>query len=297
MWSTWGKLEVVKRFGVLVMCVACQVPDVDLTGKQCPCPESWTCDPTTNTCGRGDAGTRDAPGDSTDASTLDQGLLFWFKLDELTGTTFADASGNGYDGTTMNPPHTMWDPDGKINGALHFDGSGYASVVCPPDNTLTQAFTVATWVSFDSFGTAPFTLSDFAIVEGTGGGTEGGWGIGATDQCGGHTLGLELASSVTGTTRTIRCSATTIQIKTWYQLTAVYDGAAGRADLYVDGVLANGTVLGTVPAMTFQPPACPYLGVASNQANHLTGLLDEVRVYARALAPSEVLAVYHASGG
>src|SRR3954470_6299940 len=46
--------------------VACRIADVDLTGKQCPCPSGWYCNATTATCSR-TAEPIDAPPDSTDA--------------------------------------------------------------------------------------------------------------------------------------------------------------------------------------------------------------------------------------
>ncbi|HEY1554506.1 MAG TPA: hypothetical protein VGF94_06695 [Kofleriaceae bacterium] len=43
---------------------ACSVPDVDYTGKQCPCPSGYSCSATLQTCTRGETGSDAAAGDS-----------------------------------------------------------------------------------------------------------------------------------------------------------------------------------------------------------------------------------------
>jgi hypothetical protein len=35
---------------VLAVVAACRVPDVNLTGRMCPCADGWVCDPATQTC-------------------------------------------------------------------------------------------------------------------------------------------------------------------------------------------------------------------------------------------------------
>ena len=50
------------------------------------------------------------------------GLVAHWKLDESSGTSAADSSGNGYTGTLTNGP--VWQPaGGQIDGALEFDGT------------------------------------------------------------------------------------------------------------------------------------------------------------------------------
>ena len=46
----------------IVALVACKVPDVDLTGKHCPCASGYTCDDNTQLCVQGDFA--DAPADT-----------------------------------------------------------------------------------------------------------------------------------------------------------------------------------------------------------------------------------------
>jgi hypothetical protein len=48
-------------------------------------------------------------------------LVGWWRLDEGTGTTAYDSSGNGNDGTILGNPQWV---AGKVGGALDFDGNG-----------------------------------------------------------------------------------------------------------------------------------------------------------------------------
>ena len=45
-----------------------------------------------------------------------------------------------------------------------------------------------------------------------------------------------------------RYGATTLQANTWYYVTGVYNAATRTMDVYLNGVLDNGTLLGTVTA-------------------------------------------------
>jgi Concanavalin A-like lectin/glucanases superfamily len=283
---------------VVIAMGGCHVADIDLTGKQCPCAVGFQCDDATNTCVRGiaDAATDDA----IDGDTM-QGLQFWFKLDEASGTTVTDSSGHAGDGALMLAHDTWLPTGGKLHGALHADGSAPGTCVpfpasCTTNPTFTTALTVAGWVNFDRFQTAPYSLGDFAVVQGTSGGMEGGWGVGATDKCGTETLGFEVTAP-NDSNRNTRCGTTVIALGTWYHVTGVYDGASGRQDLYVGGVKEAGPLMGTTPAMLAHPPGCPKLVCPSNNMNVMAGTLDEIRVYDRALSDDEVVAVFHASGG
>src|SRR5262249_57797311 len=104
----------------------------------------------------------------------------------------------------------------------HVDGANYRGCVTFPTPCPTtipefdHRFTVSGWVKFDRFQTAPYSLGDFAIVQGSSAGTEGSWGVGATDICGMETLGFMVAPSANSAARVIRCGTTVISIGTWY---------------------------------------------------------------------------------
>ena len=85
----------------LVLAVAlagCSVPDVDYTGKQCPCPSGYTCNAATSTCSRsalandarGPDGTRGGSDGATDAAPAASCLAQPFALEIYSTATFAD---------------------------------------------------------------------------------------------------------------------------------------------------------------------------------------------------------------
>jgi hypothetical protein len=59
-------------------------------------------------------------GNGSQIATEDASLVGWWKLDEKSGTTVHDSSGNGKHGRLVEGP--TWTP-GKINGALHFSST------------------------------------------------------------------------------------------------------------------------------------------------------------------------------
>ena len=78
-------------------------------------------------------------------------LVGWWKLDESSGLTAHDSSGNGNDGTLNGS--AVWQPDGgKINGAIELDGTpGYVSI--PHSDSLKLInqgdFTITMWFRQD----------------------------------------------------------------------------------------------------------------------------------------------------
>jgi len=69
-------------------------------------------------------------------------LVGYWKLDDGTGTTAADSSGNGGDGTFEGEPQWV---SGMIEGALEFDGDD--AVNCGDILPITDALTIACWVN------------------------------------------------------------------------------------------------------------------------------------------------------
>ena len=75
----------------------------------------------------------------------------------------------------------------------------------------------------------------------------------------------------------------------WNHLVGTYDGTTLR--IYVDGVLAGSTVaVGTIDATTLDS----LIGVHNSLAtNFFNGLLDDVRIYNRALSNDEIKQLYN----
>jgi len=75
-------------------------------------------------------------------------LVGHWRLDDGSGTTAHDQSGNGNDGTLINDP--VW-AIGIINGALQLDGiDDYVNCGNDPSLNITDAVTLAAWVKLNS---------------------------------------------------------------------------------------------------------------------------------------------------
>ncbi|MBI2116976.1 MAG: hypothetical protein HYT85_18115 [candidate division NC10 bacterium] len=113
---------------------------------------SWNTTTATNGSHTLTAVARDAAGNTTTSAgvsvtvandTSNPGLVGYWKVDEGSGTTATDSSGNGNTGTLMNGP--TWTV-GKLNSALSFDGlTNYVSV---PHTAALDAYplSVAVWM-------------------------------------------------------------------------------------------------------------------------------------------------------
>lgn len=77
-----------------------------------------------------------------------RGLAGWWKLDEVSGTTAADSSGNGRDGTLMgNVTFDNNSVEGEVGKALKLEGKGvYVQITGYKGVTGTAPRTVAAWI-------------------------------------------------------------------------------------------------------------------------------------------------------
>ncbi|HEY1555437.1 MAG TPA: LamG domain-containing protein [Kofleriaceae bacterium] len=255
-------------------------------------------------CGRiGFGGGDDAGGDDGpvgDGSRLGVGLEFYYPLDQSAGHAVPDASGHARNGYAWDPTtHMQWlAGGGVVGGALHFDGTAYESFalfpaagsMCGSAPALTGSLTLSAWAKFDSFGDwSGYSLGDFIIGRGEGGGTGGGWGLGATNGCGAETAGFEV--SVDSGRYAIVCGTTALSPGTWHHLAGVFDAAAQTMDVYVDGMLDTGPMTSdsaAIPSSSVPTGMCPYLGAGANQQHLLVGSVDEARVYSRPLTAAEL---------
>ncbi|MBI4286448.1 MAG: LamG domain-containing protein, partial [Chloroflexi bacterium] len=206
--------------------------------------------------------------------TPEGGVSYW-NLDEGSGTV-ANDSWDGNHGTIVG---TAW-VAGIVNGALEFDGTTYIDV--PNAANLNPAqLTVELWLKpSDTYGNSWYgILSRFPNPTG-----QGAWEFESQGApfflLGGNNVG----------TYVVAWAATVPEVGKWYQLVGTYDGNEAR--IYVNGVLE-----GTALAAGFDPtgPQDLSIGRRTDDANNrFKGVMDEVKVYSRALTDAEILANYQA---
>ncbi len=79
----------------------------------------------------------------------DPSLIAWYKLDEMSGTTAADSSPSGNDGTLNGGAQWV---AGWLGGALQFNGANaYVDCGAAAGNGITDSITLAAWINCDTF--------------------------------------------------------------------------------------------------------------------------------------------------
>lgn len=230
---------------------------------------------------------------------LKQGLVVHYPFDK----DAADASGKGHHGKVQGATAVA---EGKIGGALSFDGKDdFVAVPAAATQGLLR-FTLALWVKTEQAGASPrATFWQNPTLVGV---ASGGWGS--------RDLSLMLENGraayfhgLPGAEVDMACfSATAVNDGQWHHLALVNDGP--RVRLFVDRRLARGdgfahgggsaTHLGklTQTASGAAFGAAPLFIGATDDAHgsptakcHFQGLIDDVRLWRRALSPAEIAAL------
>jgi pectate lyase len=216
-----------------------------------------------------------------------------WKLDEATGLSAADSSGNANNGTLQSGP--TWVP-GRIGTGLSFDGSptGGDDVVNAGNGASLRnlgAMTIAAWIKVGGVGEAgnPGRI----VHKATGTAPVNGWQF-VTQ--GTNQLGFAVDYT---TTDLIRVSAANVfTLGGWHHVAVTWDGtgAASNVVMYVNGTAVGGyaTTTNASGDRVSDEGASIHLGNEPNGARTLHGALDDVRVYDRVLDLGEIRALHRA---
>ena len=197
----------------------------------------------------------------------DPSLVGWWKFDEGMGQVAVDWSGQGNHGALQGDP--QWAP-GQVGDALEFDGSD-DFVDCGANEifNIDTNITVMSWIKvqqFDKNWQAIVTKGDNS------------WRLhrsNNTDNIAWGTSGLD-PTDITGSIN--------VNDGEWHHVAGVYDGT--QKILYIDGnidISANTT--GSIDGSTY------HVNIGENAqqtGRNWTGLIDDVRVYSRALTMDQI---------
>jgi prepilin-type N-terminal cleavage/methylation domain-containing protein len=206
----------------------------------------------------------------------DSSLVGYWPLDEGIGSTTADLSGNGNTGTWNGTPTgtSGYYSPGRIGSwAGAFDGtSTYVSTV---SSFIGQpiAFSVSMWINLATTQTMRTIFSNY-------GPSGSGWVVGINDSGSNH-IKFYLGSANLVSNSTLNNGA-------WYNVVATYVG--GNAMLYINGVV-DATSTATINYAG--SPYSPNFGKLSNSQQYFNGLIDDIRIYNRALSAAEITALYN----
>jgi hypothetical protein len=240
-----------------------------------------------------------AKGDSgfstdTSATTAEiAGRQAHWKLDEGTGLSAADSSGNANTGSLQSGPTWV---QGRTGKGLSFDGSptGGDDLVNAGSGASVRnlpAMTVAAWVKIDTVG--ELGNPGRIVHKATGPDPLNGWQF-VTQ--GANQLGFAVDFTTTDLVRVTAPNAFTSSA--WHHVVVTWDGTAGAGNvvMYVDGtaVPSYATTIDGLGARVNDQGANIYLGNEANGERTLDGALDDVRVYNRVLTLGEVRAIHRA---
>ena len=192
-----------------------------------------------------------------------------------------DASGNGITGNIIG---ATWTTGGRNGNALNFNGSNsYGDLGNPALLQSTGSMTWGAWVK----ATAN-PADDGQIVAKSD--DASGWQLKTSPDTGPHTFGVAVSS---GSGRVQRYSTTVRSLNVWYYVAGVYNAAARTLNIYVNGVLNNGILTGSIPASQVNAPVNVYIGKRTSLYGGgfcFNGVIDDVRIYNRALSQGEIQA-------
>jgi hypothetical protein len=212
------------------------------------------------------------------------GLIGWWKFDEEVGNIAIDSSGNGNHGQLVGVGGLPYRTNGKIGKSIRFDGiDDYidTSDIIAMDSL--SAYTISAWVKLDT------TAINQTIA-------------------GKHiSVGLFLQ---TYTTSQIAFGFTpsnfvyspngSIAANIWYHIVGTFNNSLGsiKHKIYINGTSVFLTNSGTPDSVTSTGASAGNFHIGKNNSldRFLAGLIDDVRVYNRAISAQEVVNLYNYKG-
>ena len=198
------------------------------------------------------------------ASGQTSGLAGYWKFDEGSGTSTADSSGLGNNGSFNGG--VGW-TSGQFGAAAHFDGTGYIAAGVNGLPAANAPQTISWWLTVPSIPSGVANVlslsndaAQSAVQPGFRNGTFGVWSYGGS----------------------FLVSTTPASTGAWHHYAYTFDGTTHS--LYVDGVLKNSS---THAAQTAAPTKLEF-GRWTGGSEYLNGSVDDVRIYTRALSAAEV---------
>ena len=220
----------------------------------------------------------------TTGAAPDPALQAHYAFDEGSGTTATDSSGNNSDGTITGATWTT----GKISGALNFDGNDYVTI--PSMNY--DEISVSAWFNKNASGTNVIFggcryNANVQLQEGF----DLYFNSGTPNR-----LRFVVVTRNTSGTRTVKDATKdfTDSNGSWYHVVGTYNKTTGEQKLYVDGQLVDtqthpsGNVIVPLTERNYMA-----IGTRYTDWGFFRGIIDDIRIYNRALSAQEVLSLFN----
>jgi hypothetical protein len=207
-------------------------------------------------------------------------LVGWWRFGEGSGTITADSSLDGATGTLVNGP--IWTPRPFSLWCLSFNGvNQWVDVGNPPALQITGPLTLSAWVNPNS---QAITTGGRVVAKG---GASGNRGYSLAMETDGN---FSFVIAPTSTNTDVLEVPNWVPFGQWQHVAGVYDpnNAYGPMLLmYTNGVLAGTNNVGISPSQV-DSGLDVQIGNRPDEATPWAGLIDEVRIYSRALPNREI---------
>ncbi len=219
-------------------------------------------------------------GQATRKTVSNQGLVGYWSFDEGAGTVAGDSSGNGNNGTIIGATWT----DGKRGKALSFDGINSYVDVNLINSGLTGSQTISAWMKSNG----PPTGKPHQTVLATD--NTYLYGVKLMTYKNINRVGLWVGNGSSAYEAFVNAN---VNDGKWHFVSGVYDYNAGTVTIFIDGVAYSPINSGqiTVNISTFGKIGRDY----HNSDYSYNGLIDDVRIYNRALSAGEIQKLYEQS--
>jgi hypothetical protein len=222
------------------------------------------------------------------ATQASDAIALW-RFDEGSGTTALDSSTNNHVGTIIGASYVS----GRFDDALSFNGANSFIFIFDAQaggisgsglDMGSRDWTVSAWVKTVASG---MVVTKMGFV---GGANPDGWGMSVS---GNGTVGAVLHKSGGGTVNTFAGDGVTVNDGQWHHIAVVFNRAANMAR-FVDGAPSGSQYsLSSLNGQSIDNTKQLRIGARDQAGDEVffNGLIDDVRVFARALSVEEIAAL------
>ena len=203
----------------------------------------------------------------------------WWRLDDGSGSTAGDSSGGANAATLHGSP--AWTA-GITGGGLSLNGSSDYGAASSQAVHTNAAFTVTAWAKLTS---SVIGTSDRSVVS-QGGTHTYGFALGV-DSASGKWMVAATNSDASNPTVKKQFSKNLAVVGTWTHLAGVYNPSTTSLDLYINGT-SNGSATKTLSWDATGGVQFGRMLSADAYTGYFPGVVDDVRVYGRALSATEI---------
>lgn len=220
------------------------------------------------------------------SQTLSDSLVAHYLLNSNGNDEINGNHGTVYGATLVN------DRNGNLNGAYQFDGTNdWINIGSTSDLEITGDITVSAWVKTPS--SWPSVYKDYQIYTRNTEYVSTIYGVNLylnDPHLSSRRFGFILKTGSNSWGNDFVTSSTSLQLNTWYFVVGVREG--NLVKIYVNGNL-EGTDVGSSSPINYGATPNASIGQKDNlSASWFKGVIDDVRIYKRALSASDIQTLY-----